>query len=291
MDLNNEAPTVVLLIDQSGSMREPLRRNDNSSPSRWEAVQEALVGPQGVVAQRETSVVFGTTLYQSEGGNEGGTCPMLEIQPPQLGNLSSIRTLIENNRPGRDTPTAEAVVAVTDSFPAANGSRVILLATDGDPDSCEDPDSNGQSGPKEASEKAVQRAYEMGISTTVLSVGRGVVDREHLERLARAGAGQNLDTGSAVAYETDDPTVLANTFSAIVDQVRNCQFGINGTVDSTQASSGRVFLNGEQLAFGDDWQLSSAQTLELLGDSCEAFKNASKPQLEATFPCGSVILR
>lgn len=208
-----------------------------------------------------------------------------------LNNLDGIRSLLEDNSPRGDTPTAEAVVATTDAFPAASGSRVILLATDGDPDSCEDPDSNGEQEPKDASEAAVQRAFEMGISTTVLSVGRGVVDRTHLERLARAGAGQDLNSGAAVPYETDDPTELANTFSNIIDQVRNCQFGINGTVDGNQASQGRVSLNGEPLSFGEDWQLASSQTLELMGESCEAFKNAAQPKLEATFPCGSVVLR
>jgi hypothetical protein len=61
-------PTLVLLVDQSGSMTSNFGGQD-----RWDAVYETLMDPaDGVVASLESSVRFGLTLYTSENGFDGG---------------------------------------------------------------------------------------------------------------------------------------------------------------------------------------------------------------------------
>ena len=68
----NEA-TVVLLIDQSGSMDQ-----DYDGTDRWGALYDALMDPSdGVVASLESEVRLGLALYTSYDGFDGPTCPVV----------------------------------------------------------------------------------------------------------------------------------------------------------------------------------------------------------------------
>jgi hypothetical protein len=278
-------PTVELLIDQSGSMTESF-----GNTTRWRAVRTALVGDGGVVAQLEDRVIFGATLYSSIGGDAGGTCPLLEKAPPAFYNRQAISDLMYANQPRRDTPTAESITAATNAFPPvdpnAPGPRIIVLATDGNPDNCVDPDAHDLSS-QILSEKAAQAAYAQGIDLYVLSVG-DEVSVPHLQRMANAGRGLPLDTGDATYYVANNATELVNAFQEIVGGARTCTFTVSGNV--TDPGSGIVKLNGVTLDYGTDWTMSNQTTLELLGTACESFLSEQDVALTAEFACGAVVL-
>ncbi len=281
-------PTVVLLIDQSGSMT-----SDFGGPTRWEAVTDAIGNPTtGVVKQLEDKVIFGATLYSSIGGNAGGTCPMLVEVAPALNNHTAIKALLDTHQPQSDTPTAESITATTAGFPLPDpekpGPRILVLATDGNPDNCVDANAHDL-GSQRMSESAVQAAYSAGISTYVLSVGDGVA-ATHLQKLANAGVGIPLDTGTAPFYVANDPAQLASALGDIIRGARTCTFTLEGTVNLGSAATGSVELNGQPLAYGTDWRMVDETTLELIGAACDTFLDTDTALLTAEFPCGAVVL-
>ncbi len=282
VDLTPVVPTVVLLIDQSGSMTADFGNTD-----RWNAVRDSLTDPQdGVLPQLDQKIIVGATLY-TEGG--GGTCPDLTSVAPALGNAAAITEMLANAGPEANTPTAEAVNAVTASFPASDSPRILVLATDGDPDTCLDPDSNGDPGPRTISEMAVQATFAAGITTYVLSVGADA-EASHIERLARAGQGQNLDSGAATPYLANDPAELLAAFADIVGGATSCSIDLDGMVDPERADEGTVVLNGVILTYDTDWRLADPDTIELIGQACTDYLTSAEVSLDAEFPCGGVVV-
>jgi hypothetical protein len=291
VDLSLLIPTVLLLIDQSGSMSENF-----GGQTRWEAVESALCDPgQGVVPALQDEIRFGVSLYTSHGGFGGGECPILQVVAPSLGNGGAIADLIGRNGPDGDTPTGESLIATADLLKAIppdplnpGGANLIVLATDGEPDTCDQP--NPQNGQADSIAGA-QYAFGRGIRVVVLSVGRDV-SAPHLQDMANAGSGLPVDgPDEAPYYVADDPAGLLASFDEIVQGARACVFALNGRVDPPEyARYGSVSLNGEPLGFEDPdgWRLIDASTLELLGAACQTFLASEQVSLTATFPCGAI---
>ncbi len=284
------SPLVMLLIDQSGSMSENF-----GGQERWDAVEAALVGGSGVVPALEDEVFFGVALYTSNGGFAGGECPIIRSVTPALNNAGPIADLIGDNGPDGDTPTGESLVAVTDIIKAIppdplhpRGANLIVLATDGEPDTCAEP--NPQNGQADSIAGA-QYAFSNGVRVVVLSVGRDVSE-PHLQDLANAGAGLPVDgPDDAPFYVADDPAALLASFDEIVQGARGCVFALDGEVEPIEyASYGEVKLNGQVLAWDDPdgWRLLDSSTLELRGAACQTFLSSEEVTLDATFPCGAV---
>ena len=93
VDFDRVTPTVVLLIDRSGSMTEPFDDGRN----RWQTLVQTLTDQQSsLIKKLEGSVRFGMALYTSNGGfgrNGNSTCPILTNVDISLGNFSNIRGL------------------------------------------------------------------------------------------------------------------------------------------------------------------------------------------------------
>lgn len=302
VDAKPVVPLVQLLIDQSGSMSSQFGTVAGKSLTRWEAVRYALTdGTSGAVTALQGRVLFGATLYYSKGGSRnGGTCPILTRSvgtpagQPKLNNRDAIDALIAQNKPESDTPTAESVDALVKdmaeyakSVPAGT-PRVLILATDGDPDTCTDPDSNGQAASQQLSETAVQNAYKAGVRTYALSVG-GDATKAHLQKLANAGAGKPLTPPSEMYYQGNNPAELVTAFGTILRGVRSCSFMLNGDVSGAGVTQAKVTLNGKGLAYGSEWTLMGTRTLLLQGAACDTFKNSDSATLSAEFPCGTVL--
>ncbi len=288
LDLTPTIPTVILLLDQSGSMDE-----DFGGIPRWDAMEQALLDPgTGVVANLEATVRFGASLYTSHDGFNGGECPILQTVDPALGNYAAIDALISSNGPDGDTPTGDSidgVVAGIGALDPALAPFYVVLATDGEPDSCEVP--NPQTGQAEAI-AAAQAAFAGGIRTFVLGVGNDV-GAAHLQDMANAGAG--LAVGGAENepfFTANDPAELADAFGEIIGGVRTCVFSLSGEVDPARACKGIVVLNGENLACNgpDGWRLVDETTIELVGAACNTALTAAEVHLTAEFPCDAVII-
>ena len=285
--LSRQSASVMLLIDQSGSMT-----NAFGGTTRWSAVRSALVDrTSGVLRALEGEVRFGLAMYTGHDGNRSGTCPIL--RPPisvALNRVDAIAAALNAASPDDDTPTAESVTAVAQMLRAIPpgeepGAKVIVLATDGEPDTCAQPDpmtSGERDAARAGSVAAVRAAFRDGIRTYVISVGSDVSEA-HLRDLAAAGAG----TPSARFYRATDPAALTAAFREITTGVRSCVFRLNGRV--TDAAAGDVRLDGAALTLGatDGWSLRSPTEIELRGAACARARSTSS-SLTARFPCGVV---
>lgn len=276
-------PTLVLLIDQSGSMT-----SNFSGQERWDAVEQTLFEPgNGVVDQLEDRVRFGMALYTSQGGDAGGTCPQLVESAPAIGNRDTLAAIYAQNDPKGDTPTGDSLIEVAGDLAAAglDGPLAIVLATDGEPDTCEVP--NPQNGQDEAVQ-AARDAFGIGVETYIISVGNDVSDA-HLQQMANAGKGL-APQGSTDApfYKALDNQQLVDAFGDIVSGVISCEFEVDGIVDLDEMCSGTVTLDGQELGCETEWDMPGPSTLRLLGDACDTLKDGQAHEVDATFPCGAV---
>ncbi|HTL32963.1 MAG TPA: vWA domain-containing protein [Kofleriaceae bacterium] len=272
-------PSIQLLIDRSGSMGTNL---PNTNTSRYQAMHDALVGTNGVVGQLQAKAHFGASLFTSD-----SPCPRLyNTTNRQLNNFTQVKNLIESQSPNGNTPTPGAIdqtVALFQANPPPMGSPpIIVLATDGLPNSCAGTDSQPES------IQAAANAYGAGIRTFILGIA-GVND-SFLQSMANAGQGVQPNQPNAKYYTANSPAELQMAFQQIIGGVVSCELTINGTVDPDQAKGGTVMLNGMQLTYGTDWEVVNGTTIRLLGSACDTLKGSTNPQVQATFPCGSVIL-
>ena len=279
-----QIPTVLLLIDQSGSMTSKFGDTD-----RWQAVYEALLDPQGgLVPELEGEIRFGMALYTSFDGDEGGVCPVITATPPALNNYGAIAASYAANEPADETPTGESIAAVTPSLvmDPSEGNKIIVLATDGEPDTCAQP--NPQNG-QQASVEAAAAAYAQGVRTYVISVGDEVSD-EHLQDVANAGVGVGMGDPNAPFYKADDALALAEAFAQIVDGVRDCKLSLDGMVSEGGEDQCAVYVNGMSVPYGtkDGWELNDASEVELLGAACEAIQSG-EVEVSIKCACGVVV--
>lgn len=281
-------PNVILIVDQSGSMSQGF-----GGSSRWDALRDSLLSrPDGFVADLESSVRFGLAMYSARAGDGAATgmCPLIEWVPPALDNYDAIAAVYEPADPIDETPTGQSVDAVIDRLNAtpdpSMDPTIFILATDGEPDTCEQP--NPQDGQPQVI-AAVERAFGMGIRTFVISVGRDVSE-EHLQDVANAGIGAG---SGAPFWVAGDDEGLRRALSEIIGGQLSCTVNLSGRIEDVgEACTGRVELNGDVLPCDDPdgWRAVDETTIELQGEACERLQSTPGVTLEATFPCDVVLI-
>lgn len=273
-----QTPTMVLVVDQSTSMEQAF-----GNGTRWSVITDVLIDPNtGIVQQFAASMRLGLTLYSSIDGNMGGECPLLTEVDPALNNAGPIEMTMSMSAPIGETPTGESLEVVWQKLDALNvpGRKYMVLATDGEPDTCAEP--NPQNGQPE-SIAAVTAAFNAGIETYIISVGDEVSEM-HLQDLASAGQGGDPN---AAFYLALDQAALLDAFQDILAGVRTCQLDLDVPLDQADAANCTVEVNGQAVPLDDPdgWQLNDPQEIELLGGSCDALQmGTSSVQMSCT--CG-----
>jgi hypothetical protein len=293
-------PTVELLLDQSSSMSQNYGPG-GTPPTRMTAMKAALVdATNGVVAKLAPSVIFGATLYTGT-GNAPPTCPTLTSVPRALNNFPAIRDLLNPANPRSNTPTGASIDGVIASFAAnpapANSPKIIVLATDGLPDTCADPNppEDNQNDPRRiaANKSAVDaatRAFDAGIKLFFLFIGNESQVGSHAQAMANAGAGLDVVNGRAPFFVATNPTELTQHFNTIIGGVVSCDLRLDTALDPADAPAGSVTIDGRELAFPTEWNLDAdGVTIHILGNACTMLKSATNPVVDAAFPCGSII--
>lgn len=273
-------PTVVFLIDQSGSMTQNFQGED-----RWDVVRDSLTDPAtGVIASLQSSVRFGLALYDGNNNN----CPDITSVAPALDNLDPITMVYDDESPDGDTPTGDAIDALVETMQMdmTPGPKVIVLATDGEPDTCAQP--NPQNGQDEAV-AAAEAAYAAGISLFIMSVGNDVSDG-HLQDMANAGVGWQMGDPDATFYRPADQDAMVADFENIINGFRSCVFTLDGQIVEGQESQGTVTVNGEEVPYQDPngWDVNNPSEIELFGEACEAIQEG-EVEVSIEFPCDAVV--
>jgi hypothetical protein len=285
-----------------------------SSLDRWAPLKAALMDPtSGPVKSLEGDVRWGYTSYTGDGARPA-ECPILRTVGVTFGNYDAISKAYDadSTQPPfkAETPTGVSVRAVTTELAKVTepGPKFIILATDGEPDTCATPDP--QCGQDE-SIRAVQDAFALGIRTFVVGISSEVGEK-HLRDLANAGTGQPVEAqagdftnncinpgyatrsatyasgpaGTATYYHPTDPQALEKDLRSIIGSVRTCTFALNAKVDLDHASEGAVALDGTNLDYGNanGWRMIDETHLEVIGTACESTLGNSKV-LSVGFPC------
>jgi hypothetical protein len=288
LKLKKTIPTVVLLVDQSGSMTEAF-----SGGNRWDVLRDSLMQPRtGIVHRLQNDVRFGLALYSSRAGDDNvvtGRCPLLTEVAVGIGNYDAINQVYANADPIDETPTGESLMDVARALipVQSDGPKVIVLATDGEPDTCAQPNpQNGQA----QSLSAARFAHRNDIRTYIISVGEGTVSLGHLQDMANAGQGLTVGgTQNAPYYEASNQAALVRAFNEIINGVRDCKLELNGQVDPAKANEGRATLDGNPLGYNDPngWKLNNPTEIELVGSACQAIKTGDH-DIRVSFPCGVI---
>ena len=298
LTLERQPVTILLVIDHSASM--DLQMGDNDT--RWSVIVQALMGTSvapetGLVWQMEDRVNFGMMLFTAV-RNEPETCPLLDTVEPDLFNGDAIANICraDDETYKGASPVPEAISAATDMLTAMTGPgrRLILLATDGMPQTCDTlavaDDPEGRSDTIEA----VEAAWTAGISTFVVGVGDEGSD-EFLQQVADAGAGLSPDGSERALYyrgATENSLVDAIA-SVITEESRSCVYELDGKgVAAGEESAGHVLLDDVELEWNNadnGWRMKSPSEFELLGDACETIQLGDH-HLEADFPCEVIVI-
>jgi len=301
-------PRVILVLDGSCSMSTAYPANGQASASecvdnpngRWTALRRALVDPQaGVVPRLQHLVQFGVVVY--------GTQPMCPIpaEPvrPALNNLAQIEGKLPAIQPGMYTPTGPALDWVYENLiepetpDGENGPQIVILATDGEPNSCGGQTSGGGRGGNRGQQgqqvttnyqpsiDAVKKGTAKGVTTYVISLADASgTFHDHLQQLANLG--QPSAGGSAKLYEPGSPAELSADLESLVGGAVGCDIVLDGRLETKDACKGRVTLNGTALGCNepDGWKLIDERHIQLQGKACKQLmeKNAL---VEARFPC------
>ncbi len=304
VELGKKTPTVLVLVDRSGSMTQAF-----GTGTRWTVLKKVLLDDGGTIQSLQSEVNFGLSMYSNPTKN---ACPELVGVSYGLNNYAAIDGVLRPAGTNPDTPTGESILGVagiTDAglvdgglaaLDAKGGEKLILLVTDGDPDTCENPNANDAplnpvevQKAKDVAVSAVQRAFAAGIKTYVLAIGNEVSEA-HQQEMANAGLGLNPDAGAVAAFfRPADEAQLIAQINAVITGARPCKYTLNGTVQPGFESQGTVLLNGAVLPFGDPngWRLSTPSEIELVGAACQTVKTSANASLSASFPCGAVIVR
>ena len=287
-------PRVILVLDgscsmstdypsQGGSARECV----NNGNSRWSALRNALLDPgTGVVTRLAGLVEFGLVVY--------GTSPQcpLTADPilPLINNAAAIEGALGQAPPGMFTPTGPALDHVFRNLilpvqPDSDmGPQIVLLATDGEPNACDNADTNY--GP---SVEALELGKSMGITTYVVSLAGAQGEfHDHLQQLANLGAGLDGNASApAKLYEPSTPEQLSADLELLVGGAVGCDIALNGAVNPAAACQGTVTLNGQPIACDDPngWILVDSRHIRLQGAACEMLMRDMTISLQADFAC------
>ncbi|HEY8946421.1 MAG TPA: vWA domain-containing protein [Polyangiaceae bacterium] len=287
-------PSVTLLVDQSGSMQSgyPSRGSDQT---RWSLIRHALFDETtGVVKELDRSMHFGLTLYTSHNGFSGGVCPILNQVRAATGNYEAIRKLYDSMSPDDDTPTGAALAQVVRQIRAearVGPPQVLLLVTDGDPDTCDVPDPQTDGAQLEAV-AAARAARAAGIHLYVVGVSADI-SGDKLQQLANAAQDRRLDAKWGVDPDAAQPFQASGDVTAVTAQLRDiltriplCEIALGRDVEFGELENASVLLDGVPLELGatDGFELSDPRHLRVTGKACETLR-ATGRELHVRISC------
>jgi hypothetical protein len=287
---------IVVLIDQSGTGLCPLEsdgpcdgatKTEDDPATRWNQTRAALLADDGLVAKLAARGRVGLAFYSNV--DERQECPEFTDLAPVEGDLATLRRAYEAQVTRNHQPTGDAFVALTSKLEGKGaGGAIVVLVTNGSPDSCDDPDANGQAEPIAATVDAIKNAAAQGVTTFVVGMGRDPSERESLQRFALAGRAMPANAAGEAYFPVGAERGVIDAFDELVFGERACVFSLSTPLSSQDAARSRAALDGEDLAYGgaDGWRLAEGGAkVEVVGKACELVRRGAQ-RLALTPNCG-----
>lgn len=288
-------PTDVLLVlDRSGSMSESIAEDcccengctrttglklctdTTNCTQRWPALTSAVTA----TISKTTEISWALKLFSSTGStSSGGSCTVNTGVEVQFGRpAADLTTAITGATPGGATPTAKAITTATAYLKTVkdDNNKVILLATDGEPNCANGSSSTSD---KDGTVAAAQAALAAGFKVYVVGIGPST-SIPNLDSFAAAG-------GTGKYYPATSPDELAKALLDISKAVSDCNFtvdpGKTGDVNNLA-----VYVDGTQVAKdpANGWSYGSSSTQVVLnGSVCEKLKSGQATQVQVWIGC------
>lgn len=238
------APTtpvnVLILLDRSVSMNDPVDDTVPNSPTRWEAVTSALRSfvNSAQAAEARVGLQFFGLMAQDDCTVDKYAAPAVGIAPLG-GNRDALLNAINTTRPGSFTPTAPALegtlryaLSVAQRPENEGIPTVLVMASDGIPTECGPVDSNGQMITSFAQLIDILSAYsqpprDAAGTPTQPPIRTYIVGTQQLSTnaisLARAGDGQAFLVGNEAGAPVDLEARFLDALLRIVAKPLSCQ--------------------------------------------------------------------
>lgn len=192
-------------------------------------------------------------------------------------SVASIQSSIAKVSPDGNTPTASAVAAATKYLGtvADSNTKVILLATDGDPN-CKAGAHDTSTSDKTGTTAAITAAFNAGYKVYVIGIGPSV---GNLDSFALAG-------GTDHYYPATSAADLVAALAAISKAVASCNFEMSQS--PPDPSNVAVYLDGVLVTKdgNNGWSFGSTeQTVILNGTPCDQITSGAATKVQVLFGC------
>ncbi|MCA9536431.1 MAG: VWA domain-containing protein [Myxococcales bacterium] len=301
MDPSREPPSVLILLDRSGSMY-------TATTDRWTPAVSAI---NSVVAGHPGELAFGVGLFGAGVGCTGGSVSVA----PAVNTADAIAATLAGDpamRTGGGTPTSDMLARARSFYASRGGERYVVLVTDGAPncnalqagrtqclctfDDCVNTPTPWLGCLDDLSTVAAVRALaDDGIPTWVIGYDTPELTAT-LNAMAVAG-----DTGRSTYIPVEDQATLSAALDEIAADLVSCTYTLS--VTPGDPSYVRVLLDGTLIppsaqtlpdggldpAVTGTFILEDGNRVRLEGAACERLQDGLTHELTITRECEPVI--
>ncbi|MFO0594444.1 MAG: vWA domain-containing protein [Myxococcaceae bacterium] len=290
-------PTVMFVLDRSGSMDEDLDGHDDAGfgNARWDVLQRSL---GAVLPGLNQKIAMGALFYPVPG--ESCTVATNVDLTPRLNNAQALLSAFLTSGPLGGTPTSDALTTAAAhvlTIPTASSARALVLATDGapncneflDPNTCTctaaplfDPNCDGVTlclDDRRTTTTLSNLFNNQKLPTYVIGLGSSLnMFSSTLDAMAVAGGVPRMGTG-AKFYSATSQAELTDAFSRITAQLTRCTFLVTGLSINdtfTLRLDGQVVPEG---VMGWEWLNRDRGEMVLHATACDRAVMGAQAQL------------
>lgn len=262
-------PNVMLVLDRSGSMKQSIGNNSNTS--KWDDLKNAVAA---LVQGYDSQMRLGASLFSANQACAPGNIDV--ALAPAAGQ--KVLDKLAAQGPDGDTPTATTLDTVINQGMLNDPTRgnFVVLATDGLP-TCDDVDVKSR----------IAKLYAATPSVKTYVIGIGAATNTNPALLnAWADAGHTARAGATHYYQTNSPQDLKAAFDAIVGGIVSCDFQMmqaapdpslitvteNGTAVSPSPTNGYSFD-------------PATNTVSLHGAACDLLRASPNTKVQVVYGC------
>lgn len=278
-------PTMVMVLDHSGSMGGNFSDPVLGSITRWNALHNAVTF---ILESYAPVVEFGVKVFPSDGIDSCGVSAGLDVDPALdndvaiLGSIPPASSTGTGSTPAYEAFVQGAVSLIVDADP--DRPRAVLLLLDGDA---------GCAGSPALLTTEIEILFQdHGIPTYVVGVDIGTFTVAAMNGYAEAGGVPLGMPGDAERfYNATDTTQLQSFMDEVIGDLLSCDLELDPA--PSHPSLAEVDIDGSQYdlidskaceAGGDGWTYSVEYTqIRLCGAACDAYRNVQ--QADVAFFC------
>jgi hypothetical protein len=275
--LNAVPPNVMLVLDRSQSMTDPISANPaDAGTHKWDDLNAAVTT---LVDGYDNQLRLGMDLFAPVGGKSCAAG-----KPGAIGDVGTGQTLLTalgKASPGSNTPTGATMQALVGNSLLMDAARdnYAIIITDGQP--------NCVSGEVDVVTNAIKALYSQTPSVKTFVIGLGADQFITPGALNDwADAGHTAGTGTVRYIPAGSQAALKTALQGIAQGVVTCTFTMQQAAPDptliTVLEGGQPVSPSPTNGYVYD---SNANTITLVGAPCDALKKTPTPPVKVIYGC------